>query len=300
MPRDEIDWANLMIDTIRQLDPHTMVTVSHAGWGAGVGELPLKWVQNSGIDFFNFHLYARHGEDEDHGLDWGANVAMSSKVALAGGMPVMTGEAGIAEWTDTPYEAAVLSSRDLIWLSLMSGNCGVFQWLSMHWYWENIEEFKLVPRILSHIDWPNFRRAKPDIGIPYTYIDRTYTQKARRCRSALENGYDYDYFVGRRQYPVLGSIRPYRGLGPTRRFFEFAEGYPVGLPRRRVLPHGAGLPAKCGQGGPNPDHGDTPPQRKALLAGLRPARAHNRSHRLRSGHQEGAAFGQEVGVGAKG
>ena len=108
MKPTECDWANLMIDTIREIDPYTPVTVSHPGWGASVGDLPIDWALKTDIDFFTFHIYNRHGEDQRHRIDWGANVALSSKIALAGGLPVMTGEAGIAEFKSTPGQTPQL------------------------------------------------------------------------------------------------------------------------------------------------------------------------------------------------
>jgi hypothetical protein len=157
---DEIRWTRQIVDAVRARLPGMPVTLSHAGFGV-TGFDPLKWARPAGIDFYSSHMYAGLTGDYQK-ADFAAATAATSLIIRAG-IPTFGGEWGLFAST-VPPPIKRRSHRDAIWLSLLAGLPGFFQWT-----YEFPEEYRIPAEIFRSLA-PDFSPQPPlkvEIGAAY-------------------------------------------------------------------------------------------------------------------------------------
>ena len=129
-----LDWHRDMTEHIRRLAPDLPVCVSNPGVGL-LGHDPVHWAREIGPDFFSLHIYPDICGSRP-GMDYAAIADMTVQ-AVSAAVPVMTGE-----WEAIPLrrsnalpkekkeELLTLLSRDMAWMTLLSGAPGCVSWLA--------------------------------------------------------------------------------------------------------------------------------------------------------------------------
>ena len=240
-------WANHACDVLRRADPATLVGVSHGGGGLFTAD-PLWWRRNVSSDYYDYHLYP-HGRITTPEIDYGAAVDMLTRYGrLCGGSKM--GESSGDQFSHHPDVATRRwVMRDIIWMSLVSGNPGLFFWNARG---SEIKEFKLANDAMAQLDLGTFRRAKPAIGIDVRHSldddkffrntkqgQAAYTMMGRYVQHFLSEGVDFDFTVEPGQYAQTATLDEFAAPEPKRRYFIIGEGWQLKyLPRedwREVL-----------------------------------------------------------------
>lgn len=151
---DYLDWHRDMVDHIRRLAPDLPVCVSNPGVGL-LGHDPVHWARAIRPDFFSLHNYPDICGSRP-GMDYAAITDMTVGY-ISTAVPVMTGE-----WEAIPIrhadledheELLTLLSRDMVWMTLLSGAPGCVSWLARGYgqycaareIFALLEEYPLVP-----------------------------------------------------------------------------------------------------------------------------------------------------------
>ena len=160
---DEIRWTAEIVRTIKQRLPHMLVTLSHPGFGI-TGYDPAKWCKGTGVDFYSGHIYAGISGDSPRFDAATVSAASALMIRAATGIPNFWGE-GIVFAGPAPMDLKRFSNRDAIWLNLLGGNPGFFQWLydfSDEYRWPAVV-FRGLPRNFS----PERPKVEVEIGEAY-------------------------------------------------------------------------------------------------------------------------------------
>jgi hypothetical protein len=168
----EIRWTAEIVRAIKTRLPAMPVTLSHPGFGV-TGYDPLKWSKGAGVDFYSSHMYAGLcGENET--IDFAAVTAATGAV-IAAGIPNFSGEWGVFS-SPVPMDMKRFSHRDAIWLSLLSGRPGFFQWT-----YEFPEEYRWASEVMRSLP-RGFTPARPQVEIDIGEAYRTFQNNERYAR----------------------------------------------------------------------------------------------------------------------
>jgi len=225
------DWANHALATIREVDPVTPICVSHGGGGLQTAD-PLWWRRNTSIDFYTYHLYP-HGTTSEE-VDYGAAVDVLTRYGRLCGVTFL-GESSGDQFSDYPDDAGRRwIMRDIIWLSLLSGDPGCFFWNARGY---EVAEFKLANEIMSGLDWTTWERAKPEIGIAVPHPledDKWFRTEAGRAALALmgryaqhylSQGVDFDFALDPAGYAPFADLTAFAPPEPHHRPFTVSPGF---------------------------------------------------------------------------
>jgi hypothetical protein len=188
-----VEWANHMAAVIRSVDPVTPICASHGGGGLHTAD-PLWWTHRTAIDFYTYHLYAHTGSTSPE-IDYGAAVDVLTCYGRMAGV-CMLGESSGDEFSRYPKERDAdrrYIMRDIIWFSLVNGNPGCFFWNARGF---EVEQFRLANRIVNHLDWRDWKRQRPDIGIIVAHPwdnDKYYRTPEGRADYAMMGKYAQHY-----------------------------------------------------------------------------------------------------------
>jgi len=187
------DWANHMAGVIRSVDPVTPICASHGGGGLNTAD-PLWWNQETSIDFYTYHLYPGTTTTSPE-VDYGAAVDVLTCYGRMAGVCMM-GESAGDEFSQYPKERDAdrrYLMRDIIWFSLVNGNPGCFFWNARGF---EVEQFRLANKIAGGLDWRNWLRQRPEIGIIAAHPwddDKYYRSKDGLADYAMMGKYAQDY-----------------------------------------------------------------------------------------------------------
>ena len=230
-------WANHMTGIIRSVDSVTPICASHGGDGLRTAD-PLWWTHKTSIDFYTYHLYPQGATSSE--IDFGAAVDVLACYGRMAGA-CMLGETAGDEFSQYPKDRDAdrrYIMRDLIWLSLVNGNPGCFFWNARGF---EVEQFRLANQIASGLEWSNWVRQTPEIGIVVAHpwdddkYYRTpqgrddYAMLGRCAQHYLSAGVDFDFTMdglGYAKTAQLGAL----GRAPV----QWAP--PPGTPRLAVTP----------------------------------------------------------------
>ncbi|MDH7571409.1 MAG: hypothetical protein QHJ73_17680, partial [Armatimonadota bacterium] len=224
-------WANHAIETIRRVDPHTPVCVSHGGGGLHTAD-PAWWKANTTIDFYTYHLYP-HGTTSPE-MDYGLACDVLTRYGRLG-KPAFLGESAGDQFTYHPdRNTRRWTMRDIIWFSLTNGNPGCFFWNARG---SEVAEFRLANTIASRIDWRSFRRKRPAIAVAVAHPlenDKwfrteagraAYAMMGRYSRYYLDRGVDFDFALDASPYPLQASVEAFAPPVPPRPPFSVSSGF---------------------------------------------------------------------------
>ncbi len=160
------DYSQRLIRGIQDLDLDTPVMVSH--WGGGLQTAdPLVWMQRTGIDIYQPHVYP----DTGHSI-WGPTVdsGLLQDVhynAMRGTKPWLLGESGgynthppLGALNDDVAEAYL--ARDCLWFALLNRANGAFLWGHRN---AATPEFRAAAAIAPTIDWAALAKANAPVGV---------------------------------------------------------------------------------------------------------------------------------------
>ena len=210
------EWADHALATLRSVDPARPMCVSHGGGGLHTGD-PLWWQQNTSIDFYTYHLYPLGRTSPE--CDYGAALDLLTRYGRMVG-PCFLGESSGDEFSQVgePDQRRYIM-RDIIWFSLMNGNPGCFFWNARGF---EVEQFRLARELTEDIDWANWRRARPEVGIIVAHPtddDKYYrteqgradrTMMARYSMHFLGEGLDFDFTMDDEGYRHTADLREFR------------------------------------------------------------------------------------------
>ena len=126
-----LDWHRDMVDHIRRTAPDLPVCISNPGVSI-LGHDTIHWNREIAPDFFSLHNYADICGSRP-GIDYAAisDMALQYTAAI---VPTMMGEWEVMHLrrpqTETDREAAMLLSRDMVWLTMLSGATGCVAWMA--------------------------------------------------------------------------------------------------------------------------------------------------------------------------
>ena len=161
-----LDWHREMTDLIRSLAPGLPVCVSNPGVGL-LGHDPVHWAREIKPDFFSLHNYPDICGSRP-GMDYAAITDMTVQY-ISAAVPVMTGE-----WEAIPLRRAdvpdreellTLLSRDMVWMTLLSGAPGCVSWLA-----RGYGQYHAVREIFRELD------GVPLVPDPPLFVDITEEQ----------------------------------------------------------------------------------------------------------------------------
>ena len=161
-----VEWSDLFVRTIKELDEHTPVMISHGGGALRTAD-PLLWMTRTSIDIYQPHLYpginmTQGRDDIDAGLLQDVHYN-----AMRGPKPWFLGEAG-GFGTHPPLgpepdaETQRYLGRDCIWFALLNRSLGASIWGIKH---HATTEFRLAAEIAPLVDWPALAAADAPVGI---------------------------------------------------------------------------------------------------------------------------------------
>ena len=151
---DYLDWLRDMTDHIRRVAPDLPVCISNPGVGL-LGHDPIHWAREIRPDFYSLHNYPDICGSRP-GMDYAAITDMTVQY-IAAACPVMMGEweAIPLRAVDSPEKETLLTllSRDMAWMTLLSGAPGCISWCARGWgqyfavreVFRALEEDPLVP-----------------------------------------------------------------------------------------------------------------------------------------------------------
>ena len=231
-----LDWHRDMTEHIRSLAPDLPVCVSNPGVGL-LGHDPVHWARQIRPDFFSLHNYPDICGAVP-GMDYAAVTDLSVSVVSAA-VPVMMGE-----WEAIPIrhadlpdreELLTLLSRDMAWMTLLSGSPGCISWLA-----RGYGQYHAVREVFAELD------AYPLVPDPPLRIDISEEQKRMEelwrggepdCRFPLWKWCpDRAATDGRHRFCVKADSAAYRKLLDTERW-----SLETGVPFRFVLGDGAAV-----------------------------------------------------------
>jgi hypothetical protein len=208
-------WADHMAEVIRGVDEVTPICASHGGGGINTAD-PLWWTKQTKIDFYTYHLYA-HTTSTSPELDYGAAADVLACYGRMAGV-CMLGESAGDEFSYYPPERDAdrrYLMRDIIWFSLTNGNPGCFFWNARG---VEVEQFRLAQGITSGLDWREWEREKPEVGLVVTHpLDddkyyRTpqgladYAMMGRYAQHYLSESVDFDLTMEPEAYSQTASL----------------------------------------------------------------------------------------------
>ena len=218
------EWANHAAAVIRSADPVTPICASHGGGGIHTAD-PLWWTHNTDVDFYTYHLYSHLGSTSPE-IDYGAAVDVLTCYGRMAGV-CMLGESSGDEFSRYPKDRDAdrrYIMRDIIWFSLVNGNPGCFFWNARG---HEVAQFRLANKIASQLDWRDWKRARPEVGIvvAHPWDDdkyyrtpqgrKDYAMMGKYAQHYLSAGVDFDFTMGAEGYGktvTLGSFAPPAGL----------------------------------------------------------------------------------------
>ena len=169
---DYLDWHRDMTEHIHRLAPGLPVSVSNPGVGL-LGHDPIHWAREIRPDFFSLHNYPDICGSRP-GMDYAAITDMSLQYVSAA-VPVMMGEWEAlplrrAEW-EGAKELLTLLSRDMVWMTLLSGAPGCISWLARGYgqyhavreVFGTLEDRSLIPDPPLSIDVSEAQRALEEL-----------------------------------------------------------------------------------------------------------------------------------------
>ncbi|MBQ3815322.1 MAG: hypothetical protein II836_04640 [Clostridia bacterium] len=151
---DYLDWLRDMTDHVRRQAPDLPVCISNPGVGL-LGHDPIHWAREIRPDFFSLHNYPDICGSRP-GMDYAAITDMTVQY-IAAECPVMMGEweAIPLRYADFPQkeELLMLLSRDMAWMTMLSGAPGCLSWCARGWgqyfavreVFRELEAYPLVP-----------------------------------------------------------------------------------------------------------------------------------------------------------
>lgn len=226
-----IDWANHALSAIRQLDPQTLLCVSHGGGGLLTAD-PVWWQRGTRIDFYTPHLYPDESTSAE--IEYGAAVSLLTRYSRMCG-PSFLGEAAGDQFSSHPSVATRRwVMRDIIWMSLTGGSPGVFFWNARG---SEVQEFKLARQAMEELDLATFRRAAPEIGIDVRHPVQNdawfqtpqgraaYAMMGRYVQHYLTEGVDFDFTLTPEKYSRHASLANFAPPQPRRRSFAPCAGW---------------------------------------------------------------------------
>lgn len=225
-------WARHAIETLRSVDPTRPVCVSHGGGGLLTAD-PLWWHRNTPIDYYTYHLYP-HGRKSGPDVDYGAWVDVLTRYGRMCGPSFMGESAGDEFYVHPDVDTRRRVMRDIIWFALTNGNPGVFFWNARG---AEVREFRLARQAMAQLDLPNFRRAKPKIGIDVRHPladdvwfrtpegNTAHALMGRYTQHYLSAGMDFDFTTQPEKYAQQGSLAAFAPPEPQERLFELPAGW---------------------------------------------------------------------------
>ncbi len=208
-------WANHMAQVIRSADPVTPICASHGGGGLHTAD-PLWWCRETSIDFYTYHLYPGPSTTSPD-FDYGAAVdVLASYGRMAGAC--MLGESAGDEFSRYPADRHPdrrYIMRDIIWFSLVNANPGCFFWNARGF---EVEQFRLANKIASGLEWSDWLRQRPDIGVVVAHpwdddkYYRTpegradYAMMGRYAQHYLSAGVDFDFAIDELGYAKTARV----------------------------------------------------------------------------------------------
>ncbi|MBI3922730.1 MAG: LamG domain-containing protein [Armatimonadetes bacterium] len=230
-------WANHAAAVLRSVDPITPICASHGGGGMHTAD-PMWWTGNTSIDFYAYHLYGYDGIGSTSELmDYGGAADVLTCYGRMAGV-CMLGESAGDEFSYYPKERDAdrrYLMRDLIWFSLVNGNPGCFYWNSRGY---EVQQFRLANKVTARIDWKNWRRQKPEVGIVVTHPlddDKYYRSPqggadyAMMCRYAqhfLSRGIDFDFTTTPEGYAKTAALQTFASPESAARV-SVSEGFQI-------------------------------------------------------------------------
>jgi len=217
-------WAKHATEVIRSVDRVTPICASHGGGGLHTAD-PLWWTTQTPIDFYTYHLYPHRGSTSDV-VDYGVAMDVLTCYGRMAGV-CMLGESAGDEFSRYPVERDAerrYIMRDIIWFSLVNGNPGCFFWNARG---IEVEQFRLANAITSELDWQDWKRQQPDVGIVVSHpLDddkyyRTpqgiadYWMMGRYAQHYLSAGVDFDFVA-------TGAPRPAAAYASTALIKQFS------------------------------------------------------------------------------
>jgi len=181
-------WVDHQARLIRAVDPASPICVSHGGGGLVTAD-PLWWTTQTQIDFYTYHLYPLGQTTE--AMDYGIAVDVLARYGRMAGMCFL-GESAGDEFSSFPPERDFDRRgimRDIIWLSLVNGNPGVFFWNARGY---EVEQFRLAREVMDQVDWTTWERRRPGIAVLVNHPlndDKYYRSAAGQADLAMMGRY---------------------------------------------------------------------------------------------------------------
>lgn len=154
-----LDWAAEMVETVRRFVPKIPVCISGPGTGV-LGFDAACRIQRIRPDFYSLHIYPQLCGHLDGKSDYASVAEFSLKYAQAGG------NAMIGEWECCCHSGQLsewdlqLCTRDMVWLSLLSGAPGVITRLA-----KSYGEYQNVREVFARLQGRKLGRRKPALGL---------------------------------------------------------------------------------------------------------------------------------------
>ena len=225
------EWATHAADVIREVNPRALVCVSHGGGGLHTAD-PLWWFENTGIDFYTYHLYP-HGRRTSADMDYGTAVDVLTRYGRMCG-PCFLGESAGDQFRLHPDVATRRwVMRDIIWLSLTNGNPGVFFWNARG---PEVREFGMARQAMGELDLLSFRRLVPEIAVDVSHPleddkffrtpdgEKAYAMMGRYARHYMDRGIDFDFVCGKSDHTRKASLDSFAPPEPSAVFLRPAPG----------------------------------------------------------------------------
>ena len=193
----EIHWTAELVRHIKQRLPEMPVCLSHPGFGV-TGYDPVKWSDNTGVDFYSSHAYAGLcGADES--IDFAAVTAATA--AIIGARRVnFPGEWGILN-SPAPADIRQRNHRDALWLSFLSGAIGFMQW-----EYDFPQEYRWLSRVLqalpADISW-----AQPTQSVEVGAEYRAFQDNTRYPAYTLDDWFSpWEFNQQKQKDPLLRQM----------------------------------------------------------------------------------------------
>jgi len=190
--KDVLQWIKNICKHIRSIDNNHLITVSQSSldlyWGS-------MYTTDSDVDFYCYHNYS-----QTEIADPGILVSAYQKYLSIFPQLTMIDEFGLMpqpEWSKYKEGRNLRAgfTRDIIWLTFLSGGAGVGEWY-YHSDWATPQEFYLFSEITSQIDWQRFVKKKAPVAVMLENIplsQNDFNMLLNIEESFLNIGQDYDF-----------------------------------------------------------------------------------------------------------
>jgi hypothetical protein len=226
-----VAWVNHQCAVIRQVDPRTPICMSHGGGGLKTAD-PLYWRKNSSIDFYTYHLYPDSPTQDPY--DYGLAVDVLTRYGRMAGRCFL-GESVGDQWSAGAPEAMRRRvARDIIWLSIVEANPGVFFWNSRG---DEVQEFRLARQITDGIDFSSWNRRSASTQVVVNHpltADGWFQTSAGNAalnlmlhytQHYLNLGADFDFVMNASPGDSAVTLNAYQPVAPQTRIVAPSPGF---------------------------------------------------------------------------